>query len=129
MNNIRPMPSKERLYDQASQWIVKMDKGLSPDEETALREWLQADPQNYSILMEMTQLWDKMDAMSRLSDLFAKPTATPQWRTRQPRQSPGRHSRLRSTGRNSRPVEPARRPNLDNLDNKSTTPPSANSPA
>ena len=81
MNNIRPMPSKERLYDQASQWIVKMDKGLSSDEETALREWLQADPQSYSILMEMTQLWDKMDAMSRLSDLFTKPTATPQWRS------------------------------------------------
>ena len=110
MNNIRPMPSKERLYDQASQWIVKMDKGLSPDEETALREWLQADPQSYSILMEMTQLWDKMDAMSRLSDLFAKPTATPQWRSGNRAKAPGRHSRLRSTGRNSRPVEPARRP-------------------
>ena len=81
MNNIRPMPNSDPVYDQASQWVVKMDKGLSPDEQTALREWLQADPQSYSILMEMTQLWDKMDAMSRLSDLFAKPTATPQWRS------------------------------------------------
>ena len=81
MNNIRPMPNSDPVYDQASQWVVKMDKGLSPDEQTALREWLQADPQSYSILMEMTQLWDKMDAMSRLSDLFAKPTATTQWRS------------------------------------------------
>ena len=81
MNNIRSMPCNDPLYDQASQWIVKMDKGLSRDEETALREWLQADPQSYAILMEMTRLWDKMDAMSRLSDLFAKPTVTPSWRS------------------------------------------------
>ena len=76
MTNIRPIPTNDQLYDQASQWIVKMDKGLSADEETALQEWLQTDQQAYSILMEMTQLWDKMDAMSRLSDLFAKPQSS-----------------------------------------------------
>lgn len=80
MNNIRPMPSTQELYDEASLWIVKMDKGLSADEQTALQEWMQADQAHYDILMEMTQLWDKMDAMSRLSDLFVKPKpAAPQW--------------------------------------------------
>ncbi|ETN91606.1 fec operon regulator FecR [Gammaproteobacteria bacterium MOLA455] len=73
MNNIRPLPDNQKLYDEASQWIVKMDKGLSADEQIALREWLHADQQCHDIFMEMTRLWDKMDAMSRLSDLFAKP--------------------------------------------------------
>ena len=73
MNNIHSMPSNQHLYDQASDWIVKLDRGLSADEKIALREWLQSDTANHDILMEMTQLWDKMDAMSRLSDLFAKP--------------------------------------------------------
>ena len=74
MNNIHSMPSNQHLYDQASDWIVKMDRGLSADEKIALREWLQSDTENHDILMEMTQLWDKMDAMTRLSDLFAKPS-------------------------------------------------------
>ena len=73
MSNIHSMPSNQHLYDQASNWIVKMDRGLSADEKIALREWLQSDTENHDILMEMTRLWDKMDAMTRLSDLFAKP--------------------------------------------------------
>ena len=82
MTNIHSIPSHQKLYDEASQWIVKMDKGLSADEQTALREWLQADQQGYQILMEMTQLWDKMDAMSRLSDLFEQPQpAKPFWQS------------------------------------------------
>ena len=70
MNNIRPMATDQQLYDEASLWIVKMDRGLTDDERTALQEWMQAEQKNHDILMEMTQLWDKMDAMSRLSDLF-----------------------------------------------------------
>ena len=73
MSNIHSMPSNQHIYDQASNWIVKMDRGLSADEKIALREWLQSDTENHDILMEMTQLWDKMDAMTRLSDLFEKP--------------------------------------------------------
>jgi transmembrane sensor len=51
-----------------------MDRGLSSDEKIALQEWMQDSPENHSTLMQMTQLWDKMDAMTRLSDLFPKPT-------------------------------------------------------
>ena len=87
MNNISQLPDNDASYEGASQWIVKLDRGLSPDEEIALHEWMHADPQNHASLMQMTQLWDKMDAMSRLSDLFAKPTAhsekqnKPYWQT------------------------------------------------
>ncbi|MCT2533928.1 FecR domain-containing protein [SAR92 clade bacterium H231] len=81
MNNIHPMPDNQQLYDQASQWIVKMDRGLSADEQTALQEWLGTNQQHRNIMAEMTQLWDKMDAMSRLGDLFADPQPAPrQWR-------------------------------------------------
>lgn len=76
MSNIRKMESNQHLYDEASEWIVKMDKGLSADEQIALQEWMQADRENHDILMEMTRLWDKMDAMSHLTDLFASRVKT-----------------------------------------------------
>jgi len=74
MSNVHSMPSNQDRHDQASDWIVKMDRGLSSDEKIALQEWMQDSPENHSTLMQMTQLWDKMDAMTRLSDLFPKPT-------------------------------------------------------
>ncbi len=74
MTNISQIPTKPDRYDEASHWIVKLDRGLSHDEEIALQEWMALAPENQTILLQMTQLWDKMDAMSRLSDLFAKPT-------------------------------------------------------
>ena len=74
MSNVHSMPSNQDRHDQASDWIVKMDRGLSSDEKIALQEWMEDSPENHSTLMQMTQLWDKMDAMTRLSDLFPKPT-------------------------------------------------------
>jgi len=74
MSNVHSMPSSQDRHGQASDWIVKMDRGLSSDEKIALQEWMQDSPENHSTLMQMTQLWDKMDAMTRLSDLFPKPT-------------------------------------------------------
>lgn len=80
MTTIHQLPTDQASYDQASDWIVKLDRGLTPDEELALQEWLVAGPNNQATLTEMTQLWDKMDAMSRLADIFAKPTAEkPAW--------------------------------------------------
>ena len=76
MKNITQLPDNDASYESASQWIVKLDRELTPDEEIALREWLHAEPKNHAILMEMTKLWDKMDAMSRLSDIFAQPLNT-----------------------------------------------------
>jgi transmembrane sensor len=73
MSNIRQLPGNQVSYDSASDWIVKLDRGLTADEEIALQEWLQADTQNHDVLMEMTRLWDKMDAMTRLTGLFPTP--------------------------------------------------------
>ena len=52
MSNIRPMATDQQLYDEASLWIVKMDRGLSADERTALQEWMQAEQKNHDILMK-----------------------------------------------------------------------------
>ena len=64
------IPLDEQRIEQASDWIAKLDKGLSKDEKSALQLWLAKTPEHTSALLEVAQLWDKMDDLSRLSDLF-----------------------------------------------------------
>jgi transmembrane sensor len=77
----------ERMEDQrlenACDWVAKLDRELSTQELHNLKIWLAADSQNTVALFEVAQLWDKMGALSRLSDLFpqakAKKSKTPSW--------------------------------------------------
>ncbi len=75
MNNIYEFPRQDERYDEASQWIAKLDKTLSAADHKALQEWLAADQENQAVLLEMAKLWDKMAVMSRLSDLIPGPAS------------------------------------------------------
>ena len=62
--------SLEQCSEAAGDWIAKMDKGLSEAEMHALRAWMKADPMNESELLQMAKMWDKMDILMRLSEVF-----------------------------------------------------------
>lgn len=84
MSNIIDFPNREQIYDQASLWIARMDRELSVQEQQELSHWLAASEQHRTVLFEMAELWDKMDSLARLADLFQAPQqASP--RARKPR--------------------------------------------
>ena len=56
--------------EQACEWIARIDRELQTEEQQALQQWLAASALNQQTLFEVAKLWDKMDALSRLSDLF-----------------------------------------------------------
>lgn len=60
---------EERL-EQASSWIAKIDRGLTTEEKSALQTWLALHIKNTEVLLEVAGMWDKMDDLSRLSDIF-----------------------------------------------------------
>ncbi|WDE10234.1 FecR family protein [Thalassomonas haliotis] len=74
MSNIHQIHERsqdeEQRLDAASDWIAKLDRGLSPGEQQQLAAWLAQDVQNTAVLLEVAQLWDKMAELSRLSDIF-----------------------------------------------------------
>ena len=85
MSNIYDIDHSRKRMEQraveASTWIAKMDQGLGDAEADALRAWMRADPQNEAELLEMARMWDRMDALARLSEVFpraseARPAAT-----------------------------------------------------
>lgn len=73
MSNVVEIPSREDIYDQASLWIARLDRELSQAETKDLRAWLSESQVHKEVLFEMASLWDKMDSLSRLSELFEAP--------------------------------------------------------
>lgn len=80
MNNIYRFDRERKEDDQhvleASEWIARMDKGLANADAEALLAWMRADSRNEEQLLKMARVWDKMDALARLSELFPHPSGT-----------------------------------------------------
>ena len=76
MSNVYDIDRKRRHAEQraveASAWIAKLDQGLDDAEADALRAWMRADARNQAELLEMARMWDQMDALARLSELFPR---------------------------------------------------------
>ena len=80
MTNVYPLPPQKRSVDEASEWLAKLDRTLSASEQQELETWLAQHPENRRALLRLASLWDKMDSLSRLSELF--PSAHPRQRRR-----------------------------------------------
>ena len=70
MNNVTPLVSKDKIKEQACEWISRIDRGLSKPERTALIQWVNKGEQYQTALFEMAALWDDLSVMHELSGLF-----------------------------------------------------------
>lgn len=73
MSNIYQLPTQGRCDDEASEWLARLDRGLSADEERALRSWLSQSDEHRAALLRLASLWDRMGSLSLLSELFPRP--------------------------------------------------------
>jgi len=79
MSNIVDFPKQEpseeeAAFDQAGEWIAKIDRGLSEDERGEIQRWLSV-ANHRKILFQMATIWDKMEDLNRLADLFEVPAS------------------------------------------------------
>mgnify|MGYP006142304345 FL=1 len=70
MSNVRPILSQQQRLEEASHWIAKLERKLTREEETRLKQWMSADAKNRSELLVLAELWDQMDALSQLSEVI-----------------------------------------------------------
>jgi len=70
VTNVYSLPPQKRSLDEASDWLAKLDRGLSPAEEQELKTWLSQHPENRRALLRLASLWDKMDSLSLLTEVF-----------------------------------------------------------
>jgi len=87
MNNVHQLnidnTNEDQVLDQASDWIAKLDKGLNKQQVISFQKWLYLCPENMATMLEVAQMWDKMDDVTRLADMFPltniKQTKRPVW--------------------------------------------------
>lgn len=75
MSNIYQFQTEDQMYEDASLWVARLDRGLSGEETEALRRWLDQNARHRECLLEMAELWDRMDSLAVLSELFDPPVA------------------------------------------------------
>lgn len=67
------------VLDRASDWIAIMDRGLTQSESKQFQQWLHQSPKNMKVMFEVAQMWDKLDELNRLSDIFPQPAVKKPW--------------------------------------------------
>jgi transmembrane sensor len=72
---ISGQPEIEAIRDQAAQWVVREDRGLSPVEQRAFQSWLKADPRHATAYGQSTASWRHFHS---LSAALRKPAQEPQ---------------------------------------------------
>lgn len=70
MSNVYPLNSDDQIMDQATDWVAKLDRGLSESETREFQKWMGKSEKNQQMLMDLASMWDKMDAMNKLSEVF-----------------------------------------------------------
>lgn len=70
MNRVLQFPNEQAAREQAGVWIARLDRGLTASECAELQQWLQQNPRHRSTLFHMAQLWDRMDVLAEISELF-----------------------------------------------------------
>ena len=74
MSNVREFQSVQSARtEEAGAWITKLDKGLTPEDEQALGAWLSMSRENHREFLEIAKMWDSMDGLSRLAEIFPEP--------------------------------------------------------
>jgi len=67
-----PEPNEDPTAE-ACEWLARLNRGLTEQEGRELREWLATSPKRAAVFIESAGVWDRMDSLGRLADLFPKP--------------------------------------------------------
>ncbi|MEM9396383.1 MAG: FecR domain-containing protein [Pseudomonadota bacterium] len=79
MTNVTPLRDSQRRRDQATAWIARMDRQLTPAEIRELKIWMAADERNERELQACARLWDMLGALESLRELTPRENKQSVW--------------------------------------------------
>jgi len=65
-----PHLEREKVREQACNWLAKMDAGMDEADSEALLNWLGESPVHQEMLLAMADFFDQMSVLSELSEVF-----------------------------------------------------------
>lgn len=70
MSKLVHLRSPRLVREEAANWLVSLDEGLTSDERVRLKAWLEADPSHGQALVRMAEHWDGFDELAELADIL-----------------------------------------------------------
>jgi transmembrane sensor len=70
MSRVLRFPDPLQAEERAALWITRLDRGLRGGEREQLRRWLATDKRHRAALMGAARLWDRMDVLADMAELF-----------------------------------------------------------
>ena len=71
MTNVVPIKHKQQVSEQASEWVVKLDKqSLSEQELQAFNQWVAQSDLHRQEFIELAQAWGNLEVLSVLADVL-----------------------------------------------------------
>jgi len=61
-------PESDLIVQAATEWVLRLDRGLTPEEQDAYSQWLAADPRHGAALAEARWSWDELDRLAGIQD-------------------------------------------------------------
>jgi transmembrane sensor len=82
MSRVLQFPDQRIEQEQAATWIARLDRGLRGSEQEQLRLWLAEDARHREALLDVARIWDRMDMLAELAELFPlhEETIASRWR-------------------------------------------------
>jgi transmembrane sensor len=70
MSNVVDIHSSNARQKLATEWFMKLERGLTQEEERELYQWFDESQKNLQSFLSVAELWDKMGALTPLAELF-----------------------------------------------------------
>lgn len=74
MSNVIPFSDTRRLREQAriqaGIYLARLDVGASAEDRQEIETWLAASPLHRTVLLEMAALWDELEVLNSLAEVF-----------------------------------------------------------
>lgn len=61
-------PTSDPIAQAAAEWVLRLDRGLTPAEQDEYTQWLAADPRHRDALAEARWGWDEFDRLAGIQD-------------------------------------------------------------
>jgi ferric-dicitrate binding protein FerR (iron transport regulator) len=72
MSNLTEFPDLEAVREQAAHWIARIDRLLTQPEQVEFNQWIRG-PAERRAFQELGGVWEGMDVLSVLADVFPQP--------------------------------------------------------
>jgi transmembrane sensor len=70
MSKLVQLRNPRLVREEAANWLVSLEEGLTSDERMRLKGWLDADPSHGQALVHMAEHWDGFDELAELADIL-----------------------------------------------------------